>query len=96
MAGIGDNSDVNGVARDQLRAFVERIERLNGEIKAINEDKRDVFAEAKGTGYDTRALKRVIQLRAMNPDDRLEQEAVVDLYMHALGMAPTVEEDDED
>lgn len=80
----GDNS---GVARDQIRAFVERVERLNEELKAINDDKKEIFAEAKSLGYDTKALKRVIQLRGQDQSERQEFEAIVDLYLHALGMA---------
>lgn len=78
---------VNGVARDQLRSIIERIERLNEEIKALNDDKKDVFGEAKGNGFNTNAIKRVVQLRAMDPNERAEFETIVDLYMHALGMA---------
>lgn len=76
------------VARDQLRAFVERIERLEEEIKAINGDKTEVYAEAKANGYDVKALKAVIAKRRKSPEERSEEEAMIDLYMHALGMVP--------
>ncbi|AZN73188.1 DUF2312 domain-containing protein [Georhizobium profundi] len=85
-------SDTGGVARDQLRAFVERIERLEEEKKTIADDIKDVYAEAKGTGFDTKALRRVISLRKIDKDERMEQEAILDTYLHALGMGPAPEE----
>lgn len=84
--GAGHNSDVHGVARDQLRAFVQRIERLDEEIKCLNDDKRDVFGEAKSMGFDTKILKRVVQIRRQDKDQRLEEEAVLETYLIALGM----------
>jgi uncharacterized protein (UPF0335 family) len=74
-------------AKDQLRAFVERIERLEEEKKALSDDIRDVYAEAKGNGYDVKALRTVIRLRKQDKDERAEQEAILDTYLHALGMA---------
>lgn len=81
----------DSVAQDQIRAFVERVERFNEEIKALNDDKKEIFAEAKGNGFDIPALKHVIKLRAQDHADRMEREALVELYMSALGMqaAPT-------
>lgn len=76
----------HGVARDQLRAFVERIERLEEEKKTIADDIKDVFAEAKGTGFDTKALREILRIRKQDADQRAEHEAIVDLYMQALGM----------
>lgn len=73
-------------AKDHLKAFVERIERLDEELKAMNDDKSDVYAEAKANGFDVKALKRVIQLRRMDPDARKEQDAIVETYLQALGM----------
>ena len=73
-------------AKDQLKAFVERIERLEEEKKTISDDIRDVYAEAKGNGYDVKALRQVIRLRKQDKDERMEQEAVLETYMHALGM----------
>lgn len=81
-------SDVQGVARDQLRAFVERIERLEEEKKTIADDIKEVYAEAKGNGFDTKVLRKVVSLRKQDMNERLEHEAVLDLYLHALGMAP--------
>ena len=74
-------------AKDQLRAFVERIERLEEEKKAIADDIRDVYAEAKGNGYDVKALRTVVRLRKQDKDERAEQEAILDTYLQALGMA---------
>jgi uncharacterized protein (UPF0335 family) len=74
------------IARDQLRAIVERIEKLNEELDAINGDKKEVYAEAKANGYDTKILKKVVQLRKMDSAERQETDALLDLYMHALGM----------
>lgn len=85
-----------GVARDQLRAFIERIERLEEEKKAIADDIKEVYAEAKGNGFDTKALRKVIAIRKMDRSERAEQEAIIDLYLHALGMAPETDEADED
>lgn len=76
------------VAKDQLRAFVERIERLEEEKKTINDDIKDIFAEAKGNGFDTKILKRVIALRKKDDHERMEEEAVLDSYLVALGMQP--------
>ncbi len=76
------------VAKDHLKAFVERIERLEEEKKALSDDIRDVFAEAKGNGFDVKALRTVIRLRKLDKDERQEQEAIVDTYLAALGMLP--------
>ena len=73
-------------AKDQLKAFVERIERLEEEKKATSDDIRDVYAEAKGTGFDTKALRSVVRLRKLDTDERREQQEVLDTYLHALGM----------
>jgi uncharacterized protein (UPF0335 family) len=73
-------------AKDQLKAFVERIERLEEEKKATSDDIRDVYAEAKGTGYDIKALRTIVSLRKQDTDERREQQAVLETYMNALGM----------
>ena len=73
-------------AKDQLKAFVERIERLEEEKKAIADDIRDVYAEAKGNGYDVKAMRAVVRLRKQDKDERMEYETVLETYMHALGM----------
>src|ERR1700759_845139 len=72
--------------KDQLKAFVERIERLEEEKKTISDDIRDVFAEAKGNGFDVKALRAVIRLRKMDANDRAEAETILETYMQALGM----------
>lgn len=76
----------NSVAGDQLRSFVERIERLNEEKKALTEDIRDVYGEAAGNGFDKKALRELIRLRAMDQDERRERDAILDVYLSALGM----------
>lgn len=85
---IGHNSEAPQarLAADQIRSIVERVERLNEDKKAIMEDIRDVFAEAKGNGFDVKALRTIIRLRAQDAGEREEQEAILDTYMHALGM----------
>jgi len=85
-----------GVAGEQLRAFVERIERLEEEKKAIADDIKEVYAEAKGNGFDTKVMRRLVSIRKQDRAERLEQEAILDLYMHALGMAAVNIEADED
>lgn len=74
------------VAKDQLLAFVERIERLEEEKKNISDDIKDVYAEAKGNGFDTKVLRKVIQLRKQDSGERQEQDAILELYLQALGM----------
>lgn len=78
----------HGIARDQLRAFIERIERLEEEKKAISDDIKDVFAEAKGTGFDIKVMRTIIRIRKQDDNERAEHDAILDLYLHALGMAP--------
>ncbi|HCI48788.1 MAG: hypothetical protein A2621_05000 [Alphaproteobacteria bacterium RIFCSPHIGHO2_01_FULL_41_14] len=79
---------VAGVSADQLKSIVERIERLEQEKAAIAEDIKDVYAEARGNGYDAKTLRQVVKLRKMDTDDRQEQEEMLDLYLNALGMLP--------
>jgi uncharacterized protein (UPF0335 family) len=71
---------------DQLRLFIERIERLEEEKKAIADDIRDVYAEAKSQGYDAKIMRQIVRLRKMEPNDRQEMEAILDLYKAALGL----------
>ena len=73
-------------AKDHLKAFVERIERLEEEKKALSDDVRDVYAEAKANGYDIKALRAVVRLRKQDVEERKEQEAILETYLHALGM----------
>lgn len=93
MAEIGDNSSAFGIARDQLRAFVERIERLDEEAKCLNDDRKDVYGEAKSMGFDVKILKKVIAIRRKDHDQRMEEEALLDTYLQALGMVPAAEEE---
>jgi uncharacterized protein (UPF0335 family) len=74
------------VAAGQLRAFIERIERLEEEKKTIADDIKEVYAEAKGTGFDTKAVRTIIRLRKKDQAELLEEEAIIDLYKAALGM----------
>ncbi|MDI1264987.1 MAG: DUF2312 domain-containing protein [bacterium] len=73
-------------AKDQLKAIIERIERLEEEKKTIADDIRDVFAEAKGNGFDVKALRTVIRMRKQDANERAEQETILETYMQALGM----------
>lgn len=75
------------VAKDQLVAFVERIERLEEEKKGIADDIKEVYAEAKGNGFDVKVLRKVISVRKQDASERAEQEAILDLYLSALGMS---------
>jgi len=79
-------SSTGGIAADQLRAFIERIERLDEEKKALQDDIKEVMAEAKSSGFDPRIIRRVLALRKKDEHDRLEEEELLDLYKAALGM----------
>jgi uncharacterized protein (UPF0335 family) len=76
----------NSVAADQLRTIVERIERLEDDKKAVAEDIKHLYMEAKGNGFDGKALRKIVALRAMDEDKRKEAQAMLDLYAHALGL----------
>jgi uncharacterized protein (UPF0335 family) len=73
-------------AKDQLKAVIERIERLEEEKKATSDDIREVYAEAKVNGFDVKALRTIVRLRKQDADERKEEEAVLETYLHALGM----------
>ena len=75
-------------AQGQLRSLIERIEKLEEEKKAIAGDIKEVYAEAKANGFDTKVMRKVISLRKKDSAERAEEEAMLDLYLHALGMAP--------
>ncbi len=79
-------SDVNGIAADRLRSFVERIERLEEERTALGADIREVYSEAKSVGFDTKILRQVVRLRKMDNADRQEQEELLTIYKEALGL----------
>lgn len=86
------NSD--SVAQDQIKAFIERIERMEEEKAAIAGDIKEIYAEAKGNGFDTKVLRKVISIRKQDQNERMEQESLLELYLTALGMA-TAPSDDE-
>ncbi len=84
--GPGHNS--SGVAGDHLKSFIERVERLNEEKAALASDIKEVYAEAKGTGFDTKIMRKLIAMRKRDKDDLDEEEALLDTYMRAIGMLP--------
>jgi uncharacterized protein (UPF0335 family) len=77
-------SEPGGVAGDQLRAFVERIEHIAVELRSLTEDKKEIFAEAKGEGFDVKILKEVIRIRKQDQEERQEHESLLEVYLHAL------------
>jgi uncharacterized protein (UPF0335 family) len=79
-------SDPYNVTADELKQFIERAEQLAAEKKDIGEQEKELFAEAKGRGYDTKVMRKIIALRKRQPDDIAEEEAVLELYKQALGM----------
>jgi uncharacterized protein (UPF0335 family) len=79
-------NDVGGVAADKLRTFIERLERLAEEKKGISDDEKDVKAEAKGEGFDLKAISIILKLRKKSPEERSEEESVLAVYLAALGM----------
>jgi uncharacterized protein (UPF0335 family) len=95
MSEPGHNSGAAyGVARDQLRAFIERIERLYEERRTLDDDVKDVLAEATSVGFQKKIIKRVIAIRRQDRDQRLEEEAILDTYLQALGMTEQPPEGD--
>ena len=84
-------SDV-GIAGGRIRSFVERIEHIEEEIAELNEGKKEVFAEAKGEGFDIKVIKEIIKLRKQDQDERDEQETLLDLYMKAMDSASVTDE----
>ena len=85
--------DIGGIAGERLRSFIERIERLEEEKRALSGDIKEVFAEAKGNGFDTKIMRQLIKLRKMDKDDLDEQETLLDVYKRAIGMLPSFEAD---
>lgn len=86
-------TNVEATTRDQLKSFIDRIERLSEEKQTIADDIRDVYGEAKGSGFDTKALRQIIALRKKDEQERMEEEAVLDTYMIALGMIRAPEDE---
>jgi uncharacterized protein (UPF0335 family) len=80
--------DVGGIAGDRLKSFVERIERLEQEKQALAADIKEVYAEAKGSGFDTRIMRQIIRIRRRDQDELDEEETLLDVYKRALGMLP--------
>lgn len=86
MTILDEPSIGHNTAPEQLKAIVERIERLEDDKRVISDDIKDVYGEAKGNGYDVKALRTIIRMRKMDANDRAEQETILETYMHALGM----------
>jgi uncharacterized protein (UPF0335 family) len=86
VAAAAEEEPATRFAKDQLKAIVERIERLEEEKKTISDDIRDVYAEAKGNGFDVKALRQVVRLRKMDTNERQEHETILETYLQALGM----------
>jgi uncharacterized protein (UPF0335 family) len=84
---MADANDPYSVTADELRQFIERFEQLEAEKRDVAEQQKELMAEAKGRGYDTRVMRKVIALRKRKPDELAEEEAVLELYKSALGMA---------
>ena len=80
--------DVGGIAGERLRSFIERIERLEEEKRTLAADIKEVYAEAKGNGFDAKIMRQLIRIRRMDKDDLDEQETLLDVYKRALGMLP--------
>ena len=80
--------DIAGIAGERLRSLIERIERLEEEKRTLAADIKEVYAEAKGTGFDTKIMRQIIRIRRMDKDDVDEQETLLDIYKRALGMLP--------
>ncbi|HOO81685.1 MAG TPA: DUF2312 domain-containing protein [Alphaproteobacteria bacterium] len=85
-SGGGESQDVGGVAGQRLRSFIERIERLEEEKAALAEDIKEVYAEAKGVGFDAKTMRKIVSLRKMDYEKRRESEELLDLYKTAIGM----------
>jgi uncharacterized protein (UPF0335 family) len=84
---MGHNSEpVAQYSKDQLRSIIERIENLDGQINDLRTDQKDIYSEAKGNGYDVKALRTIVRMRKQDSGERAEQEAILETYMHALGM----------
>jgi len=81
-------ADFGGIAGDRLKSLIERIERLEEEKRTLGEDIKEVYAEAKGTGFEPKIMRQLIKIRKMDKDEHNEQESLLDLYKRALGMLP--------
>ncbi len=83
---ISKKTKAGPISADRLKSFIERIEKLDEERRAIGSDIKDVYSEAKGVGYDVKTMRKIISMRRMEPADRAEEETLLDVYKHALGM----------
>lgn len=81
-----EDADTGGIAADRLRSIIERVERLEEERKALGDDIKDIFAEAKSAGFEVKVIRQIIRIRKQEPADVEEQETLLDLYRRALGM----------
>jgi uncharacterized protein (UPF0335 family) len=88
--------NIGGISGQHLRSYIERIERLEEDKKVIAEDIKEVFAEAKGNGFDTKIIRKIISIRKIEPTELEEQETLLDLYKAALGMLPSATEEEDD
>lgn len=90
MTGIGHNSGgeepATRFAKDQLRSIIERVERVEESIKELQDDRKDIYSEARSNGYDVKALRTIVRMRKQDANERAEQEAILETYMAALGM----------
>jgi len=82
---MSENTTLNGSAQESLKNYVERYERLDEEVKALREDQKELMAAAKSEGFDAKIIRQVVKIRKMDQHDRMEQEALLDVYLHALG-----------
>ena len=79
-------TELGGNSKEQLKSIIDRVENLNEQIKELGSDRSDIFKEAGGNGFDVKALRQIVRLRAEDPSKRAEREAILETYMHALGM----------
>jgi uncharacterized protein (UPF0335 family) len=87
MSAETEGTDLAGVTADELRQFIERFEQLEAEGKDIDDQQKELMSEAKGRGYDTKVMRKIIAIRKRKPDDLAEEEAILEVYKAALGMA---------
>lgn len=84
--GIGHNSAIGDAGAQRLRSFIERVERLEEEKSSLSQDIKEIYSEAKATGFDVKTLRKIVRMRKMDADKRIEEEAMLETYMAALGM----------
>jgi uncharacterized protein (UPF0335 family) len=84
--GVAPEAPATKFAKDQLKSIIERVERLEEEKKTISDDIKDVYAEAKGNGYDVKALRTIVRMRKQDANERAEAETILETYLQALGM----------